>query len=117
MTSPTKTDDKLVKMANAIGIVSIDGQSIRLYQKQRDKLAAFRAAIIAGLCGDVEPVAVVVVHDSQPAEFFCTPSFTDLPAGEQDLHPASTIAVLNATHSAEVEALKARIAELEKDQS
>lgn len=66
MTSPTKTDaytDKLVEMAEAAGFRIGKYNSGKLYAGDSDgiditaELTAFRDAIIAELCVDVEPVA------------------------------------------------------------
>ncbi len=83
------------------------------YAGQRDailagKAAEVRAAIIADLCGDVEPVAWMgvsgvgerIVSKTQMYPFMTTP-----------LYPASTVAALKA----ERDAALARVAELEKD--
>ena len=84
------------------------------YRFLADQLHAFRAAIIADLCGDVEPVAHMWQHDETGLiGFVAHASAEDLAQWERinrprhfvgKLYPASTIA-----------ALKARIAELEKD--
>jgi len=83
------------------------------YAGQRDailagKAAEVRAAIIADLCGDVEPVAWMgvsgvgerIVSKTQMYPFLTTP-----------LSPAHTVAALKSR----ADALAARVAELEKD--
>lgn len=55
----TTDTDKLVEMAVASGAGRIKLADGDLIEFTPENLAAFRAAIIASLCGDVEPVALV----------------------------------------------------------
>ena len=101
------------------------------YAGQRDailagKAAEVRAAIIADLCGDVEPVARLLTwngpaHTPVPHGGIAARTFTefdkDTPAKDRYwfegelLYPASTVAALKAGRDAAL----ARVAELEKD--
>ena len=103
----TTDTDKLVEMAQAAGIGTVGGQPTA-YPAGYTKLAAFRAAIIADLCGDVEPVAEFGGRRQTPegtTEFWgVLLEPWDAPPKGSQLYSASTVA-----------ALKARVAELEKD--
>lgn len=116
------------------------GNNSDMYEHERDSCreaarilraaAAFRAAIIADLCGDVEPVRVAELDHllNQTAEHWRRqwPKYDggvkrathavelDIARQEYVQRVASTIAALKATHSAEVASLKARVAELEE---
>ena len=113
----TTETDKLVEMARAAGAErAVPG----LFYMTLDNLAAFRAAIIADLAADVEPVAHMWQHDETGRTGFVEHA----PAEELEqwerinkprrfvakLYSASTVAALKA----ENEALRARVAELEE---
>ena len=113
----TTDTDKLVEMAVAAGGMQLTSGNVAL---SPEELAAFRAAIIASLCGDVEPVAHMWQHDETGRTGFVEHA----PAEELEqwerinrprrfvakLYTASTVAALKA----ENEALRARVAELEE---
>ena len=108
----TTETDKLVEMARAAGF-TISNDLVKM-------LAAFKAAIIADLAADVEPVAHMWQHDETGRTGFVEHA----PAEELEqwerinkprrfvakLYSASTVAALKA----ENEALRARVAELEE---
>jgi len=116
----TTDTDKLVEMARERG--AFYSAAARGWLTFRpDMLADFRAAIIADLAADVEPVAHMWQHDETGRTGFVEHA----PAEELEqwerinkprrfvakLYSASTVAALKA----ENEALRARVAELEKD--
>jgi len=112
----TESDtDKLVRIAAAAG-ASLD-DSLGYYRFSEAALSAFASAHIASLCGDVEPVAWSVTCDGEHVNNVHTSEIEanrakrnldrDFPDHSREvvpLAPASTVA-----------ALKARVAELEKD--
>jgi len=119
MTTDTdKASDKLVEMAKAAGIGTVGGEPTA-YPAGYTKLAAFRAAIIADLCGDVEPVALMFQHNATGRIAFvdtwqknngwatANPRYKEVGA----LHGASTVAALKSR----ADALAARVVELKKD--
>lgn len=111
----TDKHDKLVEMALKSGAVNhfVQGLPDR-YAFSLSELTSFRAAIIADLCGDVEPVAFMFQHSETGRVTFvdawqkengwaaANPRYSEVGA----LHGASTVA-----------ALKARVAELEESAS
>lgn len=95
----TTDTDKLVEMARAAGFILHNGTLQSLADDLTGQLAAFASAHIASLCGDVEPVGRFI--ETRLAGFQQTFTHCDKPIY---LYDASTVA-----------ALKARVAELEKD--
>lgn len=114
----TTETDKLVEMARALGaqpthLETIKGalglRATRL-ELTAEQLAAFASAHIASLCGDVEPVAWGIFANNGNIRFWaCDKASADSQAAKtggdvEGIFRASTVA-----------ALKARVAELEKD--
>lgn len=112
--STDKASDKLVEMAQKCGasvpyLPRDRGAWCVTFVHAKD-LAAYRAAIIADLCGDVEPVALMFQHNSTGRIAFvdtwqknngwatANPRYKEVGA----LHGASTVAALKA----EIEALR-----------
>lgn len=107
MTTDTdKASDKLVEMALKSGAVNhfVQGLPDR-YAFSLSELTAFRAAIIADLCGDVEPVAYTWwdVAGARHLDFRAPKGLSRARStGVDGLVPASTVAALKA----EIEALR-----------
>ena len=109
----TTDTDKLVEMAVAAGGMQLTSGNVAL---SPEELAAFRAAIIASLCGDVEQDGFRLVSvnagftellealDRADRKGYMPDAIYSAYEGFECRDPASTVA-----------ALKARVAELEKD--
>lgn len=115
----TTDTDKLIQVAEAAGFRVVrfnDADAYACDDEGKDitpKLAGFRTAIIASLCGDVEPVAIYhgrCVIDCGEHGHLDMQLLKMIPAGTA-LCTASTVAALKA----ERDAALARVAELEKD--
>lgn len=112
----TTDTDKLIQSAEAAGFRVVrfnDAAAYACDDEGKDitpKLAAFASAHIASLCGDVEPVAWGIFANNGNIRFWaCDKASADSQAAKtggdvEGIFRASTVA-----------ALKARVAELEKD--
>ena len=121
----TTDTDKLIQVAEAAGFRVVrfnDADAYACDDEGKDitpKLAGFRTAIIASLCGDVEPVAFMFQHSETGRITFVdawqkengwaagNPRFFEVDA----LVPASTLAAAQALNAE----LVARLEGLEKD--
>ena len=101
----TTETDKLVEMARAAGF-TISNDLVKM-------LAAFKAAIIADLAADVEPVAHMWQHDETGRTGFVEHApAEELEQWERINKPRRFVAKLYSAST--VAALKARVAELER---
>ena len=115
----TTDTDKLIQAAEAAGFRVVrfnDADAYACDDEGKDitpKLTSFRAAIIASLCGDVEPTLYTATVNGAHI-IFCDAEPPDDAYDTGTLvrhYPASTVAALKA----ERDAALARVAELEKD--